>query len=69
MWVFSLYIKNKIKVLLTWKERMTSTALYKHLVSNFLPTISDEIFESIRTAYEIRKKLIKRTVRNDWHCE
>ena len=48
---------------------MTSTALYKHLVSNFLPTISDEIFESIRTAYEIRKKLIKRTVRADWHCE
>jgi len=44
---------------------MTSTALYKQLVSNFLPTISGEIFESIRTAYEIRRKLIKRTVKAD----
>ena len=48
---------------------MTTTALYKHLVSNFLPTISDGIFESIRAAYEIGRKLMKRTVKADCHCE
>ena len=71
MRVYSVYIlkKKKKKVLLTWKERMTSTALYKHLVSNFLPTISDGIFESIRAAYEIGRKLMKRTVKADCHCE